>query len=701
MIQPNTPKPTDLFSTSNARAGGAFAPGQASAMSGGAGNSSGFMSMLTSASGEAGRKQRSGVAGVADSKALLTRPSRVDPLAKAVGRDGPLAAEIKRAREGKSAKGGLDGSQNSDSVSSRAMRPLAGGKSGAEKVSGGKDDADEFGPGKRESSSPAGDAGDGSATGGASAAAKPSASGYDLNSGLKGDGSPGQTMNDAREGGGGRGQALTPGQAIALAGSRSPEQEHSGGDQKSSGEADIRSGDFSWKQGAIAAADDQAGKGASHSSAGKMPPPTTVTRFNQQLLTVDPRQMLLGLDTLGSRMMISASQMNQGDSAGGQGQSPTAAARSERSAAGEVDPRLNSSSRMIDGTGAQLPMAASGDAGATGIAAEAPAGLAINDNRAHSALDPVTDDRFGAVNTSATASPGSQLAAVDGGELGLPNANADTAAAVAVKLASSMVAANREIEQAVSARAAAQRDVDQRLLKSDESKVASASAGAGGGGQAGNSTGQSGGQSGGDLAGQAAAKGGQAGPGEQQQASRALAQQVERAVASASRQAERLGGASGPITLRLKPESLGQVRIKLSAGDSGQGLGVKIEVGSTDAQRLLSESMGSLRDALKAKGLVLEQGAVQVDPSLAAGTLRETGQLRGVNSQPEPTRAEANRDAGYWQRPAGDDLGRSGGDEGARNDGRGRQDARSSRGGFFDGAAILPGGARGAGINAR
>ncbi len=702
MIQPNNQKPSGLFSTSNTRAGGGFAAGLSGTEPGVAGSSSGFRSMLSSVSGDAGRKQRSEAAGLAEPKALLTRPSRADPLSKALSRDGPLATEIKRAREGKSSKGGTDGSPSSDSLSSRATRAAGKDKAGVQKASGSAADSDEVGPSNRESLNATGVADRSASSGGTTALGKAIASDSDLNSTVNAGGASGLPV-DRGHNGCDCGQLAGAVQAVAQADTLSPDQDRSGGQKKTSGEPETGSGEFPQLRSGAAGADDQSGASASQAPAGKVLPPTTVARFNKQLLTLDPRQMLLGLDSLGSRMMISAAQSNQGENVGGQEPSPTAAARSQRSAAGEVSQQTNQPLTGHDGAGAASPTTAAGQAYEAETINQVFSGSAIDDNCAHNAPDQAADTLIGSENGGIAVPPELRSATVDGGNTGLSSAKADTTAAAALRLATSAVAGNQETEQAASARAGGPRDLESQQFGSEDSQVASASASAaaGSGGHAGQFSGQSGAQSGGDSAGRATGQGGHSGAGEQQQASRVLAQQVERAVASASRQAERLGGASGPITLRLKPESLGQVRIKLSAGASGQGLGVKIEVGSTDAQRLLSESMGSLRDALKAKGLVLEQGAVQVDPSLAAGTLRETTRPRESASQTEPPRADATTDATSWQRPAGDDLGKSQGDGGANGDGRRREDARSNRGGFFDGAAILPGGSRGAGISAR
>jgi flagellar hook-length control protein FliK len=74
-----------------------------------------------------------------------------------------------------------------------------------------------------------------------------------------------------------------------------------------------------------------------------------------------------------------------------------------------------------------------------------------------------------------------------------------------------------------------------------------------------------------------------------------FAAQLGRGFAAALRQ----GG--GSVTLRLRPEALGDLKIRLEL--SGSQVDARFEAASDQARGLLSESLGSLRSALEARGL--------------------------------------------------------------------------------------------------
>ncbi len=83
-----------------------------------------------------------------------------------------------------------------------------------------------------------------------------------------------------------------------------------------------------------------------------------------------------------------------------------------------------------------------------------------------------------------------------------------------------------------------------------------------------------------------------------------VASQTARGLAAA------LTRADGAVTLRLNPESLGFVRIKLEMGD---GLvRAKIETSTDQARRLLEQSSETLRASLEAKGWEASQVRVEL-----------------------------------------------------------------------------------------
>jgi|GEM_PF-2876321 len=87
--------------------------------------------------------------------------------------------------------------------------------------------------------------------------------------------------------------------------------------------------------------------------------------------------------------------------------------------------------------------------------------------------------------------------------------------------------------------------------------------------------------------------------------------QVERGLAAVLRQR------GGSVTLRLKPGSLGELRVKMTVK------GAKVEAGfepsTKQAQRLLEHNLTALRSALEAKGLAVERLHVANAPEAHAG----------------------------------------------------------------------------------
>lgn len=118
-----------------------------------------------------------------------------------------------------------------------------------------------------------------------------------------------------------------------------------------------------------------------------------------------------------------------------------------------------------------------------------------------------------------------------------------------------------------------------------------------------------------------------------------IAGQIGRGLASVLRQK------GGSVTLRLNPESLGQLKISLSFDESR--VSAKFEASNPEARQLLARHADSLRQVLESRGLSVESlRVVAPDPSVPGGeppTTRDAGN-------------DARSDAGtgsYSQHPAG------------------------------------------------
>lgn len=66
--------------------------------------------------------------------------------------------------------------------------------------------------------------------------------------------------------------------------------------------------------------------------------------------------------------------------------------------------------------------------------------------------------------------------------------------------------------------------------------------------------------------------------------------------------------------MRLVPEHLGQLRVHM---DLRAGGAVRIDVGSAEARRLLSDSAGELKAALRDRGVTIESVSVRLEATLA------------------------------------------------------------------------------------
>ncbi len=101
-----------------------------------------------------------------------------------------------------------------------------------------------------------------------------------------------------------------------------------------------------------------------------------------------------------------------------------------------------------------------------------------------------------------------------------------------------------------------------------------------------------------------------------------IAAQFGRGLAAALRQK------GGTVTMRLQPEALGELKIKMSL-DAGK-VDAKFEVQTDQARQLLGKTMDTLRSALEARGLDVDRLDVQVaNPATVHSPIADSGQNFG------------------------------------------------------------------------
>jgi flagellar hook-length control protein FliK len=364
----------------------------------------------------------------------------------------------------------------------------------------------------------------------------------------------------------------------------------------------------------------------------KAAPAITVARFNEQLLTADPRRMLLGLEAPGSRMLS------------GEPRSQSAAARlGERVRSGSKGEFNDAGERSIasghagalpsDGKGVPESPAPHSAAGSLGRSANSAAAAAV----------PSGPEQQAEKKSDVAGSSGNPTPPAVSTQPGQPS----------------------PVPTAVVPGAATGSTLPDRPAANSNTPSASPVAGGGPAGRA-------------DTAKPESRQ-----PDEAPRPDRAFAAQVERALALASRQAERPGAGNSPVTLRLRPENLGQLRIRLTVAD--EAVGVRIEVGTTEARRLLSDSMDSLRQSMQDKGLSLSKSSVLLDPSLGAETTKaQDWQSRDAA---ESSRTSAAAWSGHQAgQPA---LGLQQDRPGTSPDREQSRSRSGNRGGFFDAALLM------------
>jgi flagellar hook-length control protein FliK len=373
---------------------------------------------------------------------------------------------------------------------------------------------------------------------------------------------------------------------------------------------------------------------AQHHAEAKAAPAITVARFNEQLLTADPRRMLLGLEAPGSRMLS------------GEPRSQSLATRlGERVRSASTGERNDASERSVAaGHAGVLQSHSSGVSESAGVASAAGStGRLANSG----------------IPDAAAASSGPEQQAEKKHDGGTSSGNATPPPV------NTQPGQPNPVSSAAVAGPAAASTLPDRPAGNSTTPSTSPVAGSGPAGRA------------------EAAKAETRQPDEAPRPDRAFAAQVERALALASRQAERPGAGNSPVTLRLRPENLGQLRIRLTVADDA--VGVRIEVGTTEARRLLSDSMDSLRQSMQDKGLSLSKSSVLLDPSLAAeaSKAQDWQPREAADSSRTPVPAWNGYQAGQQSLGAQQDRPGTSPD---REQSRGRS---GNRGGFFDAALLM------------
>jgi hypothetical protein len=95
-------------------------------------------------------------------------------------------------------------------------------------------------------------------------------------------------------------------------------------------------------------------------------------------------------------------------------------------------------------------------------------------------------------------------------------------------------------------------------------------------------------------------------------------------------------GNGGEVRIRLKPDHLGELHLKvMTGGKSGSEVGLQIHASDDRAKKILEESLGSLREGLAAQNLSLAKVDVQVaQPSSSANLGSDSNQDRpGLSGQ--------------------------------------------------------------------
>jgi flagellar hook-length control protein FliK len=127
-----------------------------------------------------------------------------------------------------------------------------------------------------------------------------------------------------------------------------------------------------------------------------------------------------------------------------------------------------------------------------------------------------------------------------------------------------------------------------------------------------------------------------------------LAAEVQEKVQAGIKVSVEQGG--GEVKMKLNPESLGEVRIKLNVA-SGV-VKAEITVENIEVKRIIESDSAFLRDSLGAHGLTLDKCVVEVGRSFEAGTREKSGEsFSGDEQRPMKDREheKENRENSGWQ----------------------------------------------------
>jgi flagellar hook-length control protein FliK len=113
----------------------------------------------------------------------------------------------------------------------------------------------------------------------------------------------------------------------------------------------------------------------------------------------------------------------------------------------------------------------------------------------------------------------------------------------------------------------------------------------------------------------------------------------------------------GSVTLRLSPESLGNLKIEMSL-DRGM-VTVDLRAATPEAHELLSQSLGTLRSSLEARGLNVERLNVHLAPTPQPPSGSGTGGDQQQPSWREDARSGTDHDAGGGASRGRDDSNQS------------------------------------------
>ena len=337
--------------------------------------------------------------------------------------------------------------------------------------------------------------------------------------------------------------------------------------------------------------------------------PLTITDVNQQMLSMDPRRVLLGLQL---PSVAKAQAGNSESSSGGAGLPQSGEQSLSRDVKAERGPGL------LPENSQSIPWAQSWAQSSRNVPAQTDT-LALGQSLS-AAADPASALPQPVGATSASLPAGNPSMQATGQQLPLvpiapaiavapaaqvpPSAGAQPASAAATVAASS---AEQSVGRESNSEGARQDGQGDRGHGRDAARLNGMLA------TSASTLDSAGGTNGATQSGEAGAA-----------APEQFARQMERALLSAARQNERTpSAAQGPVIVRLKPEGLGQVRIRLDS--TSAALSVRIEVGGTHTRRLLDESMPALVESLRQRGVKIEHASVHIDPQLRDGNADQPG----------------------------------------------------------------------------